>query len=172
MTMSPALRKAFLTAHVTTSVGWLGAVAAFLALALVGLLSTDGATVRGAYVAAAVVTWFVIVPLCLASLLTGITQSIGTHWGLFRHYWVVLKFALTLGATLLLLVHTQPIDHLATIAADSGLFGADLRGMRVQLIVDAGLAVLVLLATTMLATVKPRGLTRYGQRRLGRGPAR
>lgn len=169
MTMSPAVRKAALTVHVTTSVGWLGAVAAFLALALVGLTSTDVLTARGAYVAAAVVTWFVIVPLCLASLVTGIVQSLGTPWGLFRHYWVVIKLALTVGATLLLLVHTQPIDHLAAVAADTGAFGADLRGMRVQLVVDAGLAVFVLLATTALATVKPRGLTRYGQRRQASG---
>lgn len=164
MTMSPGVRKAALTVHVTASVGWLGAVAAFLALAVVGLTSTDDATARGTYLAAAVVTWVVIVPLCLASLLTGIVQSLGTPWGLFRHYWVVVKLALTLGATLLLLVHTQPIDHLAAVAADTGVFGADLRGMRVQLVVDAGLAILVLLATTALATVKPRGMTRYGQR--------
>lgn len=165
MTMSPAVRKAALAVHVTTSVGWLGAVAAFLALAVVGLTGTDGPTARGAYVAAAVVTWFVIVPLCLASLVTGIVQSLGTPWGLFRHYWVVVKLALTLGATVLLLVHTQPIDHLAAVAADSGVLGADLRGVRFQLVVDAGLAILVLLATTALATVKPRGLTRHGRRR-------
>ena len=45
MTMSPAMRKAALTMHVTASVGWLGAVAAFLALAVVGLVGTDGPAV-------------------------------------------------------------------------------------------------------------------------------
>ncbi|MEV5301165.1 hypothetical protein [Amycolatopsis methanolica] len=34
---SPRVRKIALAAHVTTSVGWLGAVGAFLALALAGL---------------------------------------------------------------------------------------------------------------------------------------
>lgn len=169
MTMSPGMRKVALTLHVTTSVDWLGAVAAFLALAVAGLSSADPQTVRAAYVAAAVVTWFVIVPLCLASLVTGIGQSLGTSWGLFRHYWVVVKLVLTVGATLLLLLHTQPIDHAAAIAADTGAYGADLRGMRLQLVVDAGLALVVLLATTALATVKPRGLTRYGQRRARSG---
>lgn len=170
MTMSPGLRKVALTAHVAASVGWLGAVAAFLALAVVGLVSGEPQSVRGAYGAAAVVTWFVIVPLSIASLVTGIVQSLGTPWGLFRHYWVVVKLALTVGATLLLLVHTQPVDHLASISAGTGVFGDDLRGMRVQLVVDAGLALLVLLAATALATVKPRGLTRYGQRRAQSGP--
>jgi hypothetical protein len=37
MAMTPRLRKFALTAHVTSSVGWLGAVAAFLALAVAGL---------------------------------------------------------------------------------------------------------------------------------------
>ena len=167
--MSPGVRKVALTAHITASVGWLGAVASFLALAVVGLASSEPQTVRGAYVAAAVVTWAVIVPLCLASLLTGIVQSLGTPWGLFRHYWVGIKLVLTVGATLLLLVHTGPIDHLAGIAAAGGVLGADLRGVRVQLVVDAGLAVVVLLATTALATLKPRGSTRYGRRKASSG---
>jgi hypothetical protein len=36
-------------------------------------------------------TWIVIVPLSLAALLTGVVQSLGTPWGLFRHRWIVAK---------------------------------------------------------------------------------
>ena len=165
MAMRPGLRKAALTAHVTTSVGWLGAVAAFLALAPVGLAGEDPQAVRGAYIAAMVVTWSVIVPLCLAALITGVTSSLGTPWGLFRHYWVTVKLALTVAATLLLLLHTQPIDALADAAAGGAALGAGLDPVRVQLVADAGAALLVLLATTALAICKPRGMTRYGRRR-------
>jgi hypothetical protein len=49
MTMAPGLRKVALTAHVTSSVGWLGAVATFLALALAGLTSKDAQLVQAAY---------------------------------------------------------------------------------------------------------------------------
>jgi hypothetical protein len=56
-------------------------------------------------------TWIVIVPLSLAALLTGVVQSLGTPWGLFRHRWIVAKLALTVVATVLLLVHTQPIGR-------------------------------------------------------------
>ena len=49
MTLSPRVRRAALTAHVTTSVGWVGAVITFIAIAVVGLTAGDGATVRGAY---------------------------------------------------------------------------------------------------------------------------
>src|SRR5438128_247342 len=108
--MTPGLRKLALTTHVTSSVGWLGAVAGFLCLAIAGLGSGDPQIVRAAYLAMHVTTWFVIVPFSLASLLTGLVQALGTTWGLFRHYWVVTKLLLTSFATLLLLVHTQAID--------------------------------------------------------------
>jgi len=86
MTMPPHLRKFALTAHVTTTVGWLGAVVVFLALAVVGLTSQDPQTVRGAYLVMEPAAWLVLVPLAFASLLTGIVQALGTTWGFFRHY--------------------------------------------------------------------------------------
>jgi hypothetical protein len=162
--MSPGVRKLALTAHVTTSVGWLGAVAAFLALAIAGLAGAEQSTVRGAYLATDVLTWAVIVPLCLASLLTGVVQSLGTPWGLVRHYWVLVKLVFTVVATALLLLHTQPIDHLGDVAAGTGRFGPDLAGLRVQLVADAAAAVLVLLGATVLAVYKPRGRTPFGRR--------
>jgi hypothetical protein len=85
--MSPALRKLNLTTHVVTSVGWLGAVAAFLALSIAGLNSHDTDVLRGAYAAMNLVGEYVIVPLSLATIVTGVLQSIATPWGLFRHYW-------------------------------------------------------------------------------------
>lgn len=83
----PRLRKFVLTAHLTSSVGWLGAIAAFLALAVAGLTSQDEQTVRAAYLAMELTAWFVTVPLALASLLSGLIQALGTPWGMFRHYW-------------------------------------------------------------------------------------
>ena len=63
--MTPALRKFALTAHVTSSVGWLGSVAAFLGLAVVGLVSPDAQTMRAVYVSMELIGWFVVVPFCL-----------------------------------------------------------------------------------------------------------
>jgi hypothetical protein len=86
MVMTPGVRKFALVAHVTSSVGWLGAVAAFLVLSVAGLTSERAETVRGAYVAMNLIGLVAIVPLSLAALLTGLIQSLGTHWGLFKHY--------------------------------------------------------------------------------------
>ena len=169
--MGPRLRKVALIAHVTFSVGWLGSVAAFLALAIAGLNSRDAQIVRATYLAMELVGWFVIVPLSLASLLSGLVQSLGTVWGLFRHWWVVLKLVMTVLATLVLLIHMRPVGHLADAVRAATLAGGELHGLRVQLIADASAAIVVLLITTTLSIVKPRGLTRYGWRQQQRALA-
>jgi hypothetical protein len=161
------MRKFALTAHVVFSVGWIGAVASFLALAVAGLTTSDAQVVSAAYLAMETISWFVIVPLSLASPLTGIIQSLGTDWGLFRHYWVLIKLLMTIPSTIFLLFHMRPISHLASAVAETTLPGGDLSGLRVQLAADAGAALVVLLVATTLAMYKPRGMTRYGARKHG-----
>jgi hypothetical protein len=167
MTMTPGLRKLALTAHVTSSVGWLGAVAGFLALAVAGLTSQDAQTVRAAYLTMELTGWFVLVPLALASLLTGLVQALGTTWGLFRHYWVLFKLLINLFATIVLLLYMQTLGDLADVAAETTLSSDDLDVLRSPSpVLHAGAALLLLLAATTLAVYKPRGMTRYGQRKL------
>lgn len=164
MAMTSSVRKLALTAHVSSSVGWLGSVTAFLALSIAGIAGDNPQIVRAAYVAMHVVTWFVIVPFSLASLITGLVQSLGTQWGLFRHYWIVAKLGLTVVATLILLAHTQPIGQVATFAAAAPLADADLQAVRIRLIADAGAALMALLMATTLSIYKPWGMTSYGRR--------
>jgi predicted Co/Zn/Cd cation transporter (cation efflux family) len=164
MPMTPTVRKLALTAHVATSVGWLGSVVAFLGLAISGLTSRDSQKVRSAYIAMELTGWYVIVPLSVASLLTGLIQSLGTTWGLFKHYWVVAKLLINILATLLLLVHMQPISRMASLAVQGTLSPADHRRVQIQLVADAGAAVIALLVATVLSVYKPRGVTPYGRR--------
>jgi hypothetical protein len=165
MIMTAGVRKFALTSHITASVGWLGSVAAFLALAIAGLASQESEIVRAAYVGMHLTTWYVIVPLCVASLLTGVIEGFGTPWGLFRHYWVLTKLLLTMLATVILLVHTVPIDRVAGVAMQTALSSSDLRQLRIQLVGDASAALFVLLVTTILSVYKPWGMTPYGIRR-------
>jgi hypothetical protein len=151
--------------HVTCSVGFLGAVAAFMALAVAGATGRDVRMVSAFSLAMELVTSYVIVPMCLASLLTGLFQSLITPWGLFRHYWIVVKLLLTVLSTVVLLVHTKPIGLLARIAVATEGAGADVAGLRFQLAVASGAALLVLLAATVLSIYKPQGMTPYGWRR-------
>jgi hypothetical protein len=168
--MTPGVRKFALTAHMTCSVGWVGAIAGFLSLAVAGLTTHDLQASRASYVAMNLTGWYVIVPLCFASLLTGVIQGLGTAWGLFRHYWVVAKLLIAILATVVLMVHMQPIGDLGRAAADQTLGLGDYRDVRVQLVADAGAAMLVLLVATALSVYKPRGLTRYGWRKQRQQP--
>jgi hypothetical protein len=161
--MTPALRRITFTTHITSSVGWVGAAMAFLALAVIGVASDDERTVRGAYLVMAPAASFVLVPLAHASLLSGIALSLGTTWGLFRQYWVVLKLGITVFATLILLIYMGTFRQMAGVAADPVV---DLDVVRnASPIVHAILALILLLAATVMGVYKPFGMTAYGSRK-------
>jgi hypothetical protein len=163
--MTPGLRKFTLTTHVTSSVGLLGAIAGFLALAVAGLISHDSMLVRAAYVAMDVNARFVIVPFAFAALLTGVVQSLGTPWGLLRHYWVLAKLLITAFATTILLLKMVLISDVAAVAAKMAMSSSDFYAERMQLVVHAGGGFLVLLVPAILSVYKPPGMTRYGARK-------
>ena len=163
--MTPPFRKFALTAHVTFSVGWLGAVIAYLALAIVGLMTRDVSLARAVYLSLELIGWLVIVPLSFAALLTGLVPSLGTPWGLLRYYWILAKFLLTAVATVVLLCHMPAVSLMAEIAAETALSSGDFRALRIQLVVHAAGGLLVLLAVTSLSIYKPWGMTPYGRRK-------
>jgi hypothetical protein len=162
MMMTPGLRRFTFTTHITSSVGWVGAVMAFLALALIGFASDDELTVRGAYLVMAPAAWFILVPLAHASLLSGIVLSLGTTWGLFRHYWVVLKLLITVFATVILLIYMGTLRQMAGVAADPVVDLAVVRNASPM--VHAIFALVLLLTATVLGVYKPFGMTAYGRR--------
>lgn len=160
--MPPRLRKPALVVHVTSSVGWLGVVVAFLALAVIGLTSQDPATVRGVYLVMEPAAWYTLVPLSIAALLTGVVQSLGTPWGLFRHYWVLFKLLINVVATVVLLIYTGTFGAMAHRAADPD---AELSSVRSSSpVLHSVLALVVLLLAMVLAVYKPRGVTPLGRR--------
>ena len=171
--MTPRLRKLALTAHVTVSVGWLGAVAGFLVLSIAGLTSHDADVVRGSYLSMNLIGLSIIVPLSLAALATGIVQSLGTEWGLVRFYWVLVKLALTISSTLLLLLHQfTAVAGAAKLVSGTVAVGTlpNVGRVGTQLVGDAGLAILVLLMVTTISVYKPWGLTPYGLRKVPQRP--
>ena len=160
--MTPTVRKLVLTMHLLSSVGWIGAVIAYLALGISATTSLDAEKVRSAWIAMELTGWFVIVPLAVAALFTGLVMSLGTSWGLIRHYWVVISLALTTLSTVILLLHMPTVSALAEAArmADGdhlGMLGSDL--------FHAGGGLLVLLVVLVLNVYKPQGLTPYGWRK-------
>jgi hypothetical protein len=171
MTMSPVVRTAALLIHVSASVGWVGALAVFLVHSVVAVWTDDPQTVRALSIAMGATAWLVILPLSIASLITGLVQALGTAWGLVRHYWVVFKLVLTCVATGVLLLKLGPISELARAARESAFASGDLMGLRTSLLVHAAAGLVVLLLIAGLAVFKPSGLTRHGQRANGLRPA-
>ena len=160
MQLTPAVRKATLTAHLLSSLGWVGALLVFLAHAVASWAAVDAQAARAAALAMDVAAWFVILPLAIATLVTGLIQALGTPWGLWRHYWVIFKLVFTLVATSVLLAKLGPIAHLSE-AASSPRFGlSDSMDLRLSLLVHALGGLAVLFAAVLLAVFKPHGRTR------------
>lgn len=162
MALSPPIRKALLAVHLAVSVGWIGAVLAYLSLGVAASRSTDPQTVRGAWIAMEIMGWYVLVPLAISSVVTGVLLSLGSRWGLFRHYWVVVSFLLTVVAAVVLVLHLPSVSSTAARArgaSDEILFtlGGDL--------FHAALALVLLLAVQALNVYKPQGVTPYGWRK-------
>src|SRR5215211_2478953 len=164
MIMPPRLRKFALAAHITLAVGWIGAVASYIPLDVAAATSQNVQTLRAAYLAMELIAWYVIVPLALASLLSGLIMSVGTKWGLFRHYWVLISLLLTVIATVVLLVETQTISYFADRAADPTTSSDDLRALGNTLVHSVG-GTVMLRVILVLNVYKPRGMTRYRWRK-------
>jgi len=136
------MRRLNLLLHVTASAGWWGAVLAFLVLAVAGTAAPHEAACR----ALVLTGWGAIVPLAALSSLTGLYMSLAGAWGLFKHWWVLFKVVITLPCSALLLLHL-------------GGLGTCTHGTATQMTVDAGLALVVLMAPMVLSIYKPRGTT-------------
>jgi hypothetical protein len=169
MKLSPSLRRLNFTAHLTASLSWIGALAVFFAHAVASVASQDAQLVRAACIAMGITAWFVILPLSIGSVVTGLIQALGTAWGLVRHYWVLAKLLLTALATVVLLLKLAPISTVSSAALASTFSPADFSGLRMSLLIHAFAGMLVLLTIAVLAVYKPAGLTPHGARKAGSG---
>jgi hypothetical protein len=167
MPMPPALRRAMLATHIICSVGWLGASAAYLALGVAAEVSMQPQIVRAAWIGMELSGWVVIVPLGSLAFLTGLVLSLGTPWGLFKHYWVVIALVLTTLSLAVLLLHMPSVSTLAGLARTADDAAASQLGGDV---LHPALGLLVLMVITVLNVHKPRGLTPYGQHKPTKEP--
>src|SRR3954463_10380764 len=154
--LAPRWRKLLLVTHIGSSVGLLGADATVLLLAVTGARGGDPAAV---YPAARLIGSLLLVPAAVLSLTSGVLLGLLTPWGLFRHWWVTAKLALTTaGAVLSLVVLTPALGGLAD--GPGGPFA-----QRLELVRDSGAASVVLLTTLVLSVYKPFGRVTFARTR-------
>src|SRR5690242_16765732 len=92
--LSPRVYKAVLTAHIVASGAWLGVFVGKLALGIAAVAASDPAVAGARYDAMNVLTPAFPVT-AIGTIVTGVLLSLGTKWGLLRHYWVATKLVLT-----------------------------------------------------------------------------
>ncbi|HSX67409.1 DUF2269 domain-containing protein [Nocardioides sp.] len=156
------LRRLLLAVHLTASVGWVGAVLAYLPLSVTAGRSAEPETIRAMWVAMDLLGWSVLVPLALAAFVSGVVLALASPWGLFRYWWVVVSLGATFALGLVLVLHMPEVSASAARARTAA--PAELRALDGDT-VHAGVGLALLLAVLGLNVVKPRGLTRYGWRR-------
>lgn len=152
VTLSQTWRKLVLTVHVAASVSVLGADLVLLTL---GSASIGGADPMTIYPAARLVGVWLLTPLALLALGTGLLLGALTPWGLFTYWWVAIKLAIVLlltGAVLFVLVPALG----ATADAVTGPTPRPLAaGERLPLVVAPAVASMMLAVALVLAIFKP-----------------
>jgi hypothetical protein len=163
--LSPRVRKALVAAHTIVAVGWLGIVVAKLVLEIVGLRTGDQEIARAGFLSMQVLDRAAFPPAAVATLVTGIVLSVGTAWGLFKHWWIVVKLALTLAVVVTGIAFVGAWTEAAassTVAVGRGSAAAWLIGM-------GAAHLLMLVGATVISVFKPWGQIRPTPRPAGRG---
>lgn len=145
-------RKPLLTLHVTTAVSVLGTD---LVLLVLGIASMSGADPQTIYPAAHLVATWLLVPLAVVALGTGVLLGLLTQWGLLRYWWVTIKLALTAILTVVVLFVLVPrlgVAASAAIALDPRPFTD---AERLPLVVAPAAGVTLLILMVVLAIYKP-----------------
>ena len=163
--MSRRRRKLVLTLHVGSSVGWLGAAIAMTVLLVAGLVTGNPALRHSAFTFMHVYDLAVMIPLGYLALITGVLLSVGTNWGLLKHWWIVVKLVLTVAVLVFAGVFTSGwvLEAVARTARDPM---ADLDMLAVQLVANVAAFNIVFWMNTTISVFKPWGPTPRGERKL------
>ena len=161
MMLSPRQRKLLLTVHVVVTVGALGAVAV---LAVLGIAGLRGADPRSVYPAAHLVESWLVAPLAVATVVTGLLQALLSPWGLLRHRWVTVKFVISVALAAATILVLEPRLSATAAAAQAGEPVTEAARLRLALIPLVATALLVL--NVVLGMYKPG---RRGRRAPGQG---
>lgn len=153
-------RRVWLTLHVGVSVGWLGLATAMSTLAVAGATADGHAVRHGAYVLMHVFDLAIVIPSVALAILTGLVVSLGTKWGLVRHWWVLLKFAISLVIPVVATVQSGWIEELEHRTLDPA---GDPGGLGLVLVCCMLAYTALLWTAVVLSVVKPGGRTRWGR---------
>ncbi|MGP4016288.1 hypothetical protein [Saccharopolyspora sp. 5N708] len=160
--LSPRAYKLWSTVHLVIAVGWLGVTLGKLVLGLAAVLTGAPPRAQSLYLAMDAID-IVFPPLAIATLVSGVVLSLGTKWGLLRHYWVVTKLVLTVAV---IVTAVQLEDHYVRRAVpslqwrDDGTFFGARPWSAILLLALPAIHLLMLLVATVVSVYKPWGKIR------------
>ncbi|GAA2791637.1 membrane protein [Streptomyces showdoensis] len=133
---------------------WLGLSLGLLTLGITAYTTQDPTLTEAAYRVMKVFADWLLAPVALPTLGSGLVLSLGTPWGLARHRWVWIKFWITLATAAATVFALRPeITHAAASGVpDSSLVAAPVVSTSAYLFMTA------------ISVLKPWGLTRRGRR--------
>lgn len=157
MSQSPWWRRPLLIVHVVSAVSLIGTDLVLVAL---GISGVNGADPRTVYPAAYLLEVWVIAPLAVVALGTGLLQVALSGWSKVRYWWVAIKLTTTALFTVLIVVVLIP--RLAT-TADAALAGEPFtRAERLPLALVPLVAVGVLVLNVALGIYQPNRRIKQG----------
>ncbi|MGW7341586.1 DUF2269 domain-containing protein [Streptomyces sp. NPDC054808] len=159
MKLNRPARRACLVVHVVASAAWLGLTLGLLALGVTAATNASPETVEAAVRCMKLFADWLLLPLALLTLASGLVLSLGTPWGLARHRWVYTKFWLTLGTTVATFFALRPGVNSAVAAVAAGPL-PDAGDVLFGPVVSLSAYVFM----TVISLLKPWGLTRRGRR--------
>lgn len=106
--LNPAARKTILVLHIVSGIGWMGIDMALFALLLTGRTTNDATLVVSSFNAIRIIVPAAVPALSISILVTGLILGLGTPWGLFRYWWVLIKLMLSTIMTVLVFVALVP----------------------------------------------------------------
>lgn len=146
----PPWRKSLLAGHVVVAVSLIGSDLVLIALGVSGLRGADPQIV---YPAAHTVDAWIVAPLAILALATGILQAVVSEWGLVTYWWVTTKLAITAAAAVVVIVVLEPRLAASAGAAMAGeSFSA---AERLPLVIAPSVAVALLVLNVTLGLFKP-----------------
>lgn len=160
--LTPTTRKWLLLLHVVVSVGWLGLNIGNLTLAITGLTTDDPTTQHAAFGAMYLIGGPLLIPVSLLAYLSGILLGFYSKWGVFRYRWVLVKFALTTIAVVLIPLSLLPgLRELSALVANTPVDELAATGENGANILVAGLVSTSMYVTNaVMSVIKPWGRTR------------
>lgn len=157
MAVRRTARQWLLLVHVVCSLGWLGAGAANLVLAVTALRSADSSLRRSCYQLINVIDLALVIPLAFGALASGVVIGLATRWRLMRHWWVLVKLVLTVAVIVFSTFGVGVwVEHSMQATGSPSLTSSP---VAMELVVGAGANIVAFVFMTWASITKPWGKT-------------